>query len=48
VSGHHHQHHHRGTGDDGLCIVEDLAFRIAGLVYDEVGGDQSQRPKEFL
>jgi len=28
--------------------TDDLAFKVAGLVYDEVGGDPSQRPKEFL
>jgi phosphoacetylglucosamine mutase len=26
----------------------ELAFRVAGLVYDEVGGDPSARPREFL
>ena len=26
----------------------ELAFRVAGLVYDEAGGDSSKRPKEFL
>jgi hypothetical protein len=26
----------------------ELAFRVAGLVYDEVGGDPASRPKEFL
>ena len=26
----------------------ELAFRVAGLVYDEAGGDPSARPKEFL
>lgn len=26
----------------------ELAFRVAGLVYDEVGGDQAKRPSEFL
>jgi phosphoacetylglucosamine mutase len=26
----------------------DLAFRVAGLVYDEAGGDPLQRPREFL
>lgn len=25
----------------------DLAFRVAGLVYDEAGGDPAQRPAEF-
>ncbi|GJJ09538.1 hypothetical protein Clacol_003761 [Clathrus columnatus] len=29
-------------------IFPELAFRIAGLVYDESGGDSSKRPKEFL
>ncbi|KAG2154794.1 phosphoacetylglucosamine mutase [Suillus clintonianus] len=28
--------------------ADELAFRVAGLVYDEAGGDQSRRPKEFL
>jgi phosphoacetylglucosamine mutase len=28
--------------------TDDLAFKVAGLVYDEVGGDPNQRPKEFL
>ncbi|KIK47847.1 hypothetical protein CY34DRAFT_798926 [Suillus luteus UH-Slu-Lm8-n1] len=28
--------------------ADELAFRVAGLVYDEAGGDPSQRPKEFL
>ncbi|KAF8905536.1 phosphoacetylglucosamine mutase [Gymnopilus junonius] len=27
---------------------DELAFRVAGLVYDEAGGDASKRPKEFL
>lgn len=26
----------------------DLAFRVAGLVFDEAGGDSSKRPKDFL
>ncbi|KAG1825884.1 phosphoacetylglucosamine mutase [Suillus subaureus] len=26
----------------------ELAFRVAGLVYDEAGGDPSQKPNEFL
>ena len=26
----------------------ELAFRVAGLVYDEAGGDPSSRPREFL
>ena len=26
----------------------ELAFRVAGLVYDEAGGDLLQRPKEFI
>jgi len=28
--------------------ADELAFRIAGLVYDETGGDFTQRPKEFM
>ncbi|KAF9457054.1 phosphoacetylglucosamine mutase [Collybia nuda] len=28
--------------------ADELAFRVAGLVYDEVGGDLAKRPKEFL
>ncbi|KAG1784005.1 phosphoacetylglucosamine mutase [Suillus placidus] len=28
--------------------ADELAFSVAGLVYDEAGGDPSQRPKEFL
>ncbi|KAI6007446.1 Phosphoacetylglucosamine mutase [Pisolithus albus] len=28
--------------------TDELAFRVAGLVYDLAGGDPSQRPKEFL
>ncbi|KAG1862233.1 phosphoacetylglucosamine mutase [Suillus subluteus] len=28
--------------------ADELAFRVAGLVYDEAGGDLSKRPKEFL
>ncbi|EGO04561.1 hypothetical protein SERLA73DRAFT_173856 [Serpula lacrymans var. lacrymans S7.3] len=28
--------------------ADELAFRIAGVVYDEAGGDASQRPMEFL
>ncbi|KAG1899276.1 phosphoacetylglucosamine mutase [Suillus fuscotomentosus] len=28
--------------------ADELAFRVAGLVYDEAGGDPSQRPKEFI
>jgi hypothetical protein len=26
----------------------ELAFRVAGLVYDEARGDPSARPREFL
>ena len=29
------------------CFAE-LAFRVAGLVYDETGGDLATRPPEFL
>jgi len=28
--------------------ADELAFRVAGLVYDETGGDPAQRPKEFM
>ena len=28
--------------------VSELAFRVAGLVYDVAGGDPMRRPKEFL
>ncbi|KAH7925209.1 phosphoacetylglucosamine mutase [Leucogyrophana mollusca] len=28
--------------------ADELAFRVAGLVFDEAGGDPTQRPKEFL
>ncbi|KAF5374876.1 hypothetical protein D9758_000328 [Tetrapyrgos nigripes] len=28
--------------------ADELAFRVAGLVYDEAGGDPVSRPKEFL
>jgi len=28
--------------------ADELAFRVAGLVYDEAGGDPSCRPREFL
>jgi phosphoacetylglucosamine mutase len=28
--------------------ADELAFRVAGLVYDEAGGDPLKRPKEFL
>jgi len=28
--------------------ADELAFRVAGLVYDETGGDPSRRPSEFL
>ena len=31
-----------------LTLRVELAFRVAGLVYDEAGGDPSTRPKEFL
>ena len=32
----------------GPRIHTELAFRVAGLVYDEVGGDPAKRPVEFL
>jgi phosphoacetylglucosamine mutase len=28
--------------------ITELAFKVAGLVYDEVGGDPTKRPTEFL
>ncbi|KAH9858120.1 phosphoacetylglucosamine mutase [Lenzites betulinus] len=28
--------------------ADELAFRVAGLVYDDVGGDPAKRPAEFL
>ncbi|KAG8985001.1 Phosphoacetylglucosamine Mutase [Tulasnella sp. 427] len=28
--------------------ADELAFKVAGLVYDEAGGDPAKRPKEFL
>ncbi|KAA1471539.1 phosphoacetylglucosamine mutase [Dentipellis sp. KUC8613] len=28
--------------------ADELAFRVAGLVYDETGGDPATRPKEFI
>jgi len=28
--------------------ADELAFRVAGLVYDETGGDPARRPLEFL
>ncbi|KAI0825056.1 phosphoacetylglucosamine mutase [Trametes gibbosa] len=28
--------------------ADELAFRVAGLVYDDVGGDPARRPVEFL
>ncbi|KAG5638663.1 hypothetical protein H0H81_011215 [Sphagnurus paluster] len=28
--------------------ADELAFRVAGLVYDEAGADPAERPKEFL
>ncbi|PIL31888.1 hypothetical protein GSI_06592 [Ganoderma sinense ZZ0214-1] len=28
--------------------ADELAFRVAGLVYDEVGGDPAKRPSEFM
>ena len=34
----------------GLVLMQgaELAFRVAGLVYDEAGGDPSSRPREFI
>jgi phosphoacetylglucosamine mutase len=31
-----------------LMYGAELAYRVAGLVYDEAGGDPSSRPREFL
>jgi phosphoacetylglucosamine mutase len=31
-----------------LHYYAELAFRVAGLVYDETGGDPATRPSEFL
>ena len=32
-----------------MCLIFiELAFRVAGLVYDETGSDPAQRPSEFL
>ncbi|KAL0951253.1 hypothetical protein HGRIS_007971 [Hohenbuehelia grisea] len=28
--------------------ADELAFRVAGLVYDETGGDPASRPREFI
>ncbi|KAF8640550.1 hypothetical protein AX17_000212 [Amanita inopinata Kibby_2008] len=28
--------------------ADELAFRVAGMVYDEAGGDPMRRPKEFI
>lgn len=28
--------------------ADELAFKVAGMVYDEVGGDPASRPKEFM
>lgn len=30
------------------ALADELAFKVAGLVYDEAGGDPIKRPKEFL
>lgn len=29
-------------------LADELAFKVAGLVYDHVGGDPQTRPREFL
>lgn len=34
------------TFNDEFCCA-DLALRVAGLVYDEAGGDPAQRPADF-
>lgn len=26
----------------------ELAYRVAGMVYDEAGGEPTKRPKEFI
>lgn len=31
-----------------VTFLPELAFRVAGLVYDAAGGDPTTRPKEFL
>lgn len=31
-----------------LTSFVELAYRVAGLVYDETGGDPAHRPIEFL
>ncbi|KAG8990095.1 Phosphoacetylglucosamine Mutase [Tulasnella sp. 427] len=31
-----------------ISSILELAFKVAGLVYDEAGGDPAKRPKEFL
>ncbi len=36
------------SGTDWSTSLAELAFRVAGLVYDEVGGDPAKRPSEFL
>ncbi|KAF5355718.1 hypothetical protein D9756_003728 [Leucocoprinus leucothites] len=28
--------------------ADELAYRVAGMVYDEAGGDSTKRPKEFI
>ncbi|KAJ3563442.1 hypothetical protein NP233_g8944 [Leucocoprinus birnbaumii] len=39
----------RVYAEAGLRIAaDDLAYRVAGMVYDEAGGDSTTRPKEFL
>jgi len=31
-----------------LMMSKELAFRVAGMVYDETNGDPTTRPREFL
>ena len=34
--------------DKILFMCEELAFKVAGLVYDQAGGDPGKKPREFL
>jgi hypothetical protein len=29
-------------------MILELAYRVAGMVYDEAGGEAVRRPKEFM
>lgn len=31
-----------------MPLSAELAYRVAGLVFDETGGDPASRPAEFL